>query len=142
MLVSWSYLCGMLRRAAEIGLQEGVWRSADAFLVTHAQQGGKRSRYHPVWKQPFRPHAHLREERKITSQMTGQKESRMEITRLSNICLTTRKQRAMGTVAQRSRGLGNTLSSWSFRSAQPWPSGNQIQSAHSSSLSRDNILKR
>lgn len=46
----------------------------------------------------------------------------------------------MGIVAHRSWGLGNTFPSWSFRSAQPWPSGNQIQSAHSCSLSQDNIL--
>lgn len=67
-------------------------------------------------------------------------EALLEITHLSNNCLMTRKQRPMGTAAQRSCGLGNTFPSWSFKSAQPWPSGNQIQSAHSCSLSLDNIL--
>lgn len=63
-----------------------------------------------------------------------------EPTHLSNICRITRKHRAMGIVAHRSWGLGNTFPSWSFRSAQPWPSGNQIQSAHNCSFSQDNIL--
>lgn len=47
----------------------------------------------------------------------------------------------MGIVAQRSRSLGNTFPSRSFRSFQPWPSGNQIQSAQTSWLSSDSILK-
>lgn len=41
------YLCGMLRWTAEKGLQDRIWRSAHPFLVTHAQQGGERTRYCP-----------------------------------------------------------------------------------------------
>lgn len=63
------------------------------------------------------------------------------MTHRSNICLMTRKHMAMGIVAQRSDVLGKTLPSWSVRSAQPWPSGNQIQSAQIISLSRANILQ-
>lgn len=61
---------------------------------------------------------------------------------LSNICLMTRKQKAMGIEAQRSFGLGKTTSSWSVRSAQPCPSGNQIQSAHIISFNQDSILHK
>lgn len=63
-----------------------------------------------------------------------------EITHLSNTGLMRRKQIATGIEAQSSYGLGNTLPSWSFRSAQPWPSGNQIQSDQINSLRRDSIL--
>lgn len=85
-------------------------------------------------KERYRSSARL-----INSQLTLQQYVRV-MTNLSNICLMTRKQRAMGKVAHRSCGLGKTFPSWFFRSAHPWPSGNQIQSAHTSSLSRDNIL--
>lgn len=37
----------MLRCTAEKGLQDRIWRSADPFLITHAQQGGKRTCYCP-----------------------------------------------------------------------------------------------
>lgn len=41
------YLCGMLRCAAEKGLQDRIRGGAYPFLVMHAQQGGKRRRYCP-----------------------------------------------------------------------------------------------
>lgn len=61
---------------------------------------------------------------------------------LSNICLTNRKQTVMGIETHRSGSLGYSFPSRLVRSAQPWPSGNQIQSAHTAWLRCDNILEQ
>lgn len=136
----------MLWWTAEIWLQDGICRSTKALLVAHAQQRGQRNRYRPGKRRStLDGKTLLARHFIIVTEGTCKTETLREINRQmahrSNICLMTRKPRAMGKVAQRSRVLGKTLPSWSFKSSQPWPSGNQIQSAHICSLSQDNILQ-
>lgn len=128
------YLCGMLWCAAEKRLQAGIGSSTDTLLVTHSQQRGQRNCYRPGKSKTQSGICHKTCKSSIIA-------GKWCLTNLSNTCLMTRKQRAMGIVAQRSCVLGKTLPSWSLRSAHPCPWGNQIQSAHISSLSRDNILE-
>lgn len=90
------YLCGMLRCAAEIGLQDRIRRGANPFFVMHAQQGGQRTRYFPE-----------RTNRYLSDRMMH-RSTRLQLhqAHLSNICLTNRKQIVMGMETHRSGSLG------------------------------------
>ena len=139
-------LSGMLWYAAEMGFQGGIRRSTKTLFILHSQQGGQRNCYCPGrWRSKLVglhliEHFFKRETANQPLRCRGNRKVR-DMTHRSNICLKTRKQIAMGIVGQRSCILGKTLPSWSFKSSQPWPWGNQIQSAQISSLKRDNILQ-
>lgn len=130
----------MLWCAAEIDLQDRIWSCTDAPLVAHTKQRRKGGCNYPRRRKTHLVKKSTHEKHRSGVKVMHRELSEPKVTHLSNSCLMTRKQSAMGRAARRSWYLGNTFPSWSFKSAQPWPSGNQIQSAHSRSLSPDNIL--